>query len=246
LHDPLSSGGGISTQFIKNQSKTEHKVLRYEVTLHNDKHAYGAVVDYGETKLAWLRGTNAFETRPDIEHLAIKPKKHDSRFFDTGQLGNQIISNLGYTIDVQCEGEIKDALMLFSRHNNAWFLNGYAASPIGRVLLKFPDGAPIFHTTTTKLVNGASTYPLSRTMRYECRVFVKQNEGIIGCDQRARDEFHRQLTLKLTGLVDASVVFYPPDAHTVTFEYGKGSTKFAPGQKQIAMHDITGELIIRW
>ena len=136
--------------------------------------------------------------------------------------------------------------MLFSRHDNAWYLSGYAAAPVGFVKLKFPDGAPVFHATFTRLEGGASFYPLARTLHYECRVFVRQETGVIGCDPGARDEHHRELTLKITGLQDATVVFLPPEGAGVTFESAGKKTHYNAGETRVEQSGLSGELLIRW
>jgi hypothetical protein len=83
-------------------------------------------------------------------------------------------------------------------------------------------------------------------MRYECRTFVQQSEGVIGCDPRARDENHMELTLRLTGLKDAVVVFLPPEGFPVTFENNGNTTHFDAGKAKLTVSNLSGELLIRW
>jgi hypothetical protein len=244
-HDPAGSAGGISAHIPSSEPKGNVEQI-YQVYSPKGKRSFCVMVEVNGVTLTWLRGTNPFETKPDKSHLSTKPVSQPAHYFDTGKLGSEILGNLGYSIDVLCEADNKDTLMLFSRHDNAWYLNGYAASPAGDVKIRFPDGAPIFHTTYTRLKNGASTYPLSRVMRYECRVFVQQGEGVIGCDPRARDENHKELTLRLTGLKDAVVVFHPPERHRVTFENEGNITHFDPGETKLTTPNLSGELLIRW
>jgi hypothetical protein len=98
----------------------------------------------------------------------------------------------------------------------------------------------------TRLENSASHYPLARVMHHECRVFVQQESGVIGCDPGARDEHHQQLTLKITGLQDATVVFLPLRGMAVTFESGDKKTYFDAGEVRVAQSGLSGELLIRW
>jgi hypothetical protein len=136
--------------------------------------------------------------------------------------------------------------MLLSRHANAWYLSGYAEAPVGSVRLRFPAGAPIFHATYARLEDGASLYPLARAMHHECRVFVDQERGVIGCDPRARDPGHQTLMLRLTGLEDATVTFLPPKGVSVSFESETGTVRFDPDAARCVQSRLSGELRIRW
>jgi hypothetical protein len=245
FHDSVGSAGGLASQCRGNSSFGPVKQL-YHASSAAGERSYCHQVSVNGTELFWLRGTNLFDTRPATSHLALKPGIRHPQYFDPGRLGAVILARLGYFIDVRCEAEQNDALLLFSRHDNAWYLNGYAVSPVGHVNLKFVDGAPVFHATHTKLTNGASNYPLARTIRYECRIFVQQNEGIIGCDTRARDEHHKELSLHITGLEDASVTFLPPKGFPVTFEYDNRKTYFDAGKSNITMDNLSGHVWIRW
>lgn len=256
IHDPIGSAGGIVARFT-GSGKDKRATLRYSVVSATDERAYCVSASIRGTPLYWIRGTNPFETRPDSSALALKPKPREAHTFDASRLCYEALAQIGYIIDVQCDvsstvagqnaARAEHCLMLFSRHDNAWYLSGYAAAPVGLVKLRFPDGAPIFHATFTRLEDGASYYPLTRAMHYECRVFVQQKSGVIGCDPGARDEHHQVLTLRLTGLQDATVVFLPPAGLAVTFENTDlGKTHFDPGTTQVAQSGLSGELLIKW
>ncbi|TFG69965.1 MAG: hypothetical protein E4H27_06550 [Anaerolineales bacterium] len=248
LHDPVGSAGGIAARFTANSGAELH----YTAMSEAGERAYSVSASTtGGTQLTWIRGTNAFETRPDGTNLALKPKPQVVRYYDASKLGYEALGRLGYSIDVRCEASNAvagqhPALMLFSRHDNAWYLSGYAAAPVGFVKLKFPDGAPVFHATFARLEGGAALYPLARTLHYECRVFVRQETGVIGCDPGARDEHHRELTLKITGLQDATVVFLPPEGAGVTFESAGKKSHYNAGETRVEQSGLSGKLLIHW
>jgi hypothetical protein len=252
IHDPVSSAGGIAASPligspVTSSSPGEPPTLHYTVTSAEEVRAYCVSSSVNGIPLYWIRGTNAFETRPDKTGLALKPQPREARYFDTSKLAAEMLEHLGYTIRIQSPASGQDAaLMLFSRHANAWYLSGYAAAPVGEVRLKFPDGAPVFHATYTRLKDGVSHYPLARAMHHECRVFVQQASGVIGCDTRARDEHHQELTLRVTGLDDATVVFLPPPGMRATFENGGQKTHYDAGTTRVAQSGLSGELLIRW
>jgi len=167
------------------------------------------------------------------------------------RVGTDLLERLGYTIQVMSQAPgvslgQQTTLMLFSRHDNAWYLSGYVAQPVGSVRLRFPEGAPLFHATFTRLEGGASHYPLARAMRYECRVFVQQDHGVVGCDPAPRDPHHRELTLCVSGLQDATVVFLPPRGRAATFESRGQTIHFEAGESHVMQSGLSGELLIRW
>ena len=123
------------------------------------------------------------------------------------RVGTDLLERLGYTIQAMSQASgvsrgQQTTLMLFSRHDNAWYLSGRAAQPVGSVRLRFPEGASLFNATFTRLKGGASHYPLVRAMRHECRVFVQQDHGVVGCDPAPRDPYHRELTPSVSELQD--------------------------------------------
>jgi hypothetical protein len=250
IHDPVGSAGGIAARWVGNSGTGASPTLRYRVVspgaagATTRAYAVTTAVD-GGAQLSWIRGTNPFETRPDPDHLALKPRPRDARYPDASKLCAQALGDLGYTIEVQGEAP-GSALMLFSRHDNAWIVSGYAETPIGTVALRFPKGAPLFHATFARLSDGASIYPLSRSMRHECRLFVQQESGVVGCDTRARDEHHHELTLRVTGLQEATVTFLPPRGRAVTFEHSGGARRFEMGVSCVTQSGLSGELLIRW
>ncbi len=252
IHDPVGSGGGIAARPTGRSVRGESASLLYIVSAEEDERAYGASVSIaGCAPLYWLRGTNPFETRQDRSQFSHLPRPREAPYFDAGRLGSELLERLGYTIQVmpQAPGVSpgqQSALMLFSRHDNAWYLSGYAAQPVGSVRLRFPEGAPLFHATFTRLEGGASHYPLARAMRYECRVFVQQDHGVVGCDPAPRDPHHRELTLCVSGLQDATVVFLPPRGRAATFESRGQTIHFEAGQSHVMQSGLSGELLIRW
>lgn len=263
VHDPIGSAGPIRAKFVGDREAGGKVTLRYSVAAGAATRAYCvASAAAGDGSLIWIRGTNPFETRPDKTRLALKPRPRDDRWFDASRLCVEALGRLGYTIDVLDDlpprtglsqtmepsrtVEPSAALMLFARHDNAWFLSGYSAAPVGFARFRFPAGAPIFHTTFSRIEDGAAHYPLARTMHQECRVFVRQRRGVVGCDPRARNEHHRVLTLRITGLVDATVTFLPPPGMAVTFEHAGRQTRFSPSETSVSQSGLSGELLIHW
>jgi len=83
-------------------------------------------------------------------------------------------------------------------------------------------------------------------VHHGCRVFVKQHEGVVGCDPAPRDQHHEQLTLRVTGLRDAIVTFLPPAGASVTMASGGQTWRHPEGGDRITQEKVGGELLIRW
>ena len=247
IHDPVGSAGGLCDVFRGSTGAAGATRLYEAVDDRGRERAYCARLKVGRGWLFWVRGTNHFETRPDADALALKPRARAAGFWDSSRLGPELLEMLGYTVRAQQDAPADhSSLALFSRHEAAWYLSGYAEAPAGTLALRFPHGAPVFNTTWTRIADGASHYPLSRAMRYECRVFVDQESGVVGCDTAARDERHRELTLIVRGLSAATVTFLPPPGADGTLEYGDVSRRFKGNEESVTITDVTGELYIRW
>jgi hypothetical protein len=244
VHDPVGSAGGLCEVL----SEGTGAQLLHEAAGPGGCRAY-SVRSGGDDSapLYWIRGTNHFETRPEPGRLALKPRSRGTESYDTSRIGYEILGRLGYTVEARSLAPGEHAsIMLFSRHENAWMLSGYAAAPAGFVKLRFPYGAPVFTASWTQIENGASLYPLARSMHHECRVFVTQERGVVGCDTGARDEHHTELTLIVRGLDQATVVFLPPPGVAVTLENAGRKHRFEPGHDRIELAELSGELFIRW
>ena len=246
IHDPVGSAGGLCAEFTAGEGRE----LLYSASSASGTRAFCVAATpslAGSASLAWIRGTNHFETRPNTERLALKPISRGPGFFDTSRIGYDMLSRFGYVVQPECEAAGEHAaFVLFSRHDNAWFMSGYAAAPAGHVKLRFPWGAPIFHATHTRISGGAAHYPLARAMRQEARVFVQQDEGVIGCDTRARTETVTELSLLVTGLENATVTFFPPPGVAVRFETSDRVTEHDPDQAVITEAGLSGDIWIRW
>ena len=82
--------------------------------------------------------------------------------------------------------------------------------------LEFPLGAPIFTNTDTEIRNGKSVYRFARSEYRECRVFIKQNSGLVELKELAPVSavYHRKLLL--TGLENATVYIFPENTKDKT------------------------------
>ncbi|MFW6293626.1 MAG: hypothetical protein ACOC7V_15070 [Spirochaetota bacterium] len=238
LHEPVGSGGAITAV---GAGSTAIDVLVYARPADGEPRPY--VVASREFPLVWIRGTNNHETRLGERGPRVPAPRPD--YFDSTVLINEIFARTGHTVRVENDAD-GPAHMLFSRRERAWFLSGYAARPAGVVRLRFSDGAPVFHATTTRIEEGASLYPLSRVMRHECRVFVRQESGVVTCTTRSRGHRRAELSLGIRDLADATLVFYPPEGARTVVETADGEREYGPEEARIEHAGLSGEVWIRW
>jgi hypothetical protein len=105
--------------------------------------------------------------------------------------------------------EQKCPLTCISRHRNAFFFAGYTPDTTVRVHLRLPQGAPLLHGYETVLVGGRATYQMPRAWRRECRVFVEQPQGEVGCRIiSVSTSFTLRHGLLVSGLRDAMLRLY--------------------------------------
>lgn len=119
------------------------------------------------------------------------------------------LGKFGYYINFEKEDENSPLpTMTYHRCNNATMINVYSRDTTVETRIKFPLGAPVINGYDTKLVKGYATYRFPRSVHGECRVFVKQDEGIVRAREMAPANRKYRRKIKVTGLRDATVSFF--------------------------------------
>lgn len=118
--------------------------------------------------------------------------------------------SLGYLIASRKLSEkTKVPTMTLARYKNGLWLAAYNTNTTTETRLKFPLGAPILMGCETELKDGCSTYHFARSEYRECRIFVKQNSGVIGAREATPVNAAIRRRFRITGLQDATVCFFP-------------------------------------
>ncbi len=121
----------------------------------------------------------------------------------------QALSKLGYHISFTKRDEAaKPPTMCIVRRDNGMFLSSYNANTTTTTHLEFPLGAPILCGGETEIVNGKSTYNFARGEHRECRIFVKQADGVISCREMPPGNAHYRRVIRIQGLSDATVCLF--------------------------------------
>ena len=158
------------------------------------ENAGGNVIYYGSPKAA--------------ERLANKESFID--FSSSPSAIREKLADFGYSVKFHCkrEGQKPNALTI-ARVENSFNISVYSPNTTTDTLLKFPLGAPILTGTDAEICDGHSVYRFGISEHKECRVFVKQESGVVSLKERAPGSciYHRKLML--SGLENATVYILP-------------------------------------
>ena len=124
----------------------------------------------------------------------------------------EALSIYGYEISfIRYAPDKKTTAMSWARSNNGLWLSAYNQTTALDMLLKFPQGAPVFIGADAILEQGCGKYRFGRCEHLECRIFVEQESGVVSAREVApvNRKFRRKFAV--TGLKDATVWYYPED-----------------------------------
>lgn len=120
------------------------------------------------------------------------------------------LSDFGYSIKFERKSDgAKPNALTISRVEKAFTFSVYSPNLTTDTLLKFPLGAPILTGTDTEIRDGHAVYRFCISEHKECRVFVKQESGVITLKEAAPVSCNYHRKLKLGGLNNATVYIFP-------------------------------------
>ena len=120
------------------------------------------------------------------------------------------LSDFGYSVKFERKSDgAKPNALTISRVDNAFAFSVYSRNLTTDTLLKFPLGAPILTGTDTEIRDGYAVYRFGMSEHKECRVFVKQESGVITLKEAAPVSCNYHRKLKLSGLDNATVYIFP-------------------------------------
>lgn len=103
----------------------------------------------------------------------------------------------------------KTTTMTIANSDNCMFFNLYNQTTALDMYLKFPLGVPVFVGSDVIIENGTGKYRYGISEHLECRVFVKQESGIVSLREAPPGNKKYRRKLRLTGLENATVYFFP-------------------------------------
>lgn len=257
-HTALFSGGGIRTivkdkkdpytnirvKYIQNQQLQKH---RDAIWSRKDPSWKGGEVVY-------VRGTNSSSFKGGQLLMEDKPEK----FLLGGTFMRYALQEFGFRYTFKkTTPDIKDPVLAISRSNNGFFFSGYSPNTTVQQSFMLPQGAPLFIGLQSKLDSGASTYYMPTAWHKECRIFVKQRDGILSCTELPSVQKGISRRIQVAGLKNATVCIYPPGNVAVdmlhayvnsAYPWKKGEIKLhsIENESYFVVENITGELVVSW
>ena len=156
--------------------------------------AGGSVIYYGSVKAA-----ERLENKENFIDFTASPSAIREKLAD-----------FGYSVKFERKSDkIKPNALTVSRADNSFLFSVYSPNLTTDTLLKFPLGAPILTGTDTEIRDGHAVYRFGICEHKECRVFVKQESGVITLKEVAPVSCNYHRKLKLDGLDNATVYIFP-------------------------------------
>ena len=130
----------------------------------------------------------------------------DEEYLRGEVLLRKLLERFGYSIRfTKPDGTVKTPILMIARSDNALVFSTYAPSTTVETRLKFPLGAPLLLGYETELKNGCASYRFPRAEHKECRVFIEQEDGVVGAIEDIPSSFKFRRRIAVTGLKNATV-----------------------------------------
>lgn len=187
LHDPLLSDGALEER---------------DTAGGGFAFAGGRVLAARQHNAVWLRGTVSASLPPRARRLT----RHDpARFFISESLAVRALGILGWKLDFRRCGTENAPVVMLHRHNGALIFSAHLPSTTVETRLRFPLGAPILDGYEAVLRDGFACYHFPKAERRECRVFVEQEDGIVGVRELPPVSYDYRRRIEVHGLKNATV-----------------------------------------
>lgn len=124
-------------------------------------------------------------------------------------------------------------ITILHRSDNAIFFDVYSRDTTVETRFKFPLGAPIINGYDVLLKDGYATYRFPRSVHGECRVFVKQESGIVRAREMAPVNRKYRRKIKITGLKNADLYLFGEN-----YCAGQARALFFHGDNDVTPSDV--------
>ena len=184
-HDPLVCGGGIC-----------------EISKNAYASLGGRAYAIRKGNTIWLRGSVSASYKQRQRRLI----PHDpEKYFVAETLMLDAAAQLGFEMSFEKEKSTPSPVFIVHKHDGAFVFSSFHPSTTVKTKLRFPLGAPILDGYEARLENGYATYNFPKAEHRECRVFVEQAEGEVGCFECPPVSAQYRRRICISGLKNATV-----------------------------------------
>lgn len=195
-------------------------------------------------KAAWFRGSLPLRLQ---HHFGRAVPLNKAESYDPQRLLPNLLWDLGLGVQQLISAEDGTAANLFiKRHDNGFWFCGHKPDASVVFELALPDGVPVCCELQTRIEDGLGWYFFDRTFHRECRVFVRQETGLVACKELLHpSDVSRRL--QITGLDDATVTVYPPKSCGETLGIdGDVTAMYDEERGLVQMFGVTGTVTVTW
>ena len=159
-------------------------------------------------KVCWVRTINPAEP---TDWLRAVKQPDPNKIFHFDNVMRLMIQEFGFKVIYRKNAPATaNPKMTISRNRNAFYLSIFCPDVLVEEHLSFPFGAPVMSGYDVELKNGAAVYRLPKSTSRECRIFVNQEtDGTVSCHEACSGYPGITRRLKLTGLKNADITFFP-------------------------------------
>ncbi len=251
MHSPVSCAGGVG-EVATDRCRTLAEYRRGDArraAATVQPHAAGGAV-------AWVRGTSSVKS---LTGRALTT--HDAReIFGAESLLRLALSALGWeAVVLRHEPDSRPYALSISRCRNGFVYAAASTDPSLSLLLRSPLGAPVLPSKDTRLAQGRAVVPVEGWFHEPCRVFVEQAEGVLSLHRVPTTHTRYRQRHNLTGLVDATVRFFPetgcenttqvllnPEMSIKGDPFEGGWVEDHPLGRHLEMRNVTGTVTFAW
>ncbi len=137
----------------------------------------------------------------------------------------------GYFIEFEKKAaQYRNPIMTLSRYDNAFMFSVFNMNATTDTKLSMPLGAPIMIGAEVEIKENAANYRFPKFTHGECRIFVKQEDGVVECHEEppVNERFRRRI--RVSGLKNAELCFFPEEnvADTIIADPTKCMIHYTP------------------
>ncbi len=203
----------------KPESRIEARMLAYA-------ESGGNILFYGNPSHAGKQFLSFFSSEKHVrkQKNAVWICTSDSRNAETEEAAHSLLSEFGYQLSFdRCKPDSPAPVLSISRHDQAFIFSAFLPDTTVGIRIKLPLGAPVLDGYETQLEDGFALWRFPKALHAECRIFVRQDEGIISCHEHPPVDYYYRRKIKVSGLLHADLYFFPEHSGSV-YAYEKHET----------------------